>query len=332
MRIHYHCDHNHALAVFASGKSDLSNNRLFCPYTCGLNFVSILRAERISFGRYRGPLSIKCAYGGPETYAMGRRRHVVDKDRYLILNAGQEYWSEIDEFVPVESFCIWFRPGFAEDVHAGMTLRSDDLLDDPFLQVTGRSFFERTYTHDSLVSPHIERIRHAVGEDWLTDAHLEEMFHSLMESMLDSQRAVKTEVNRVSALKASTRHELYRRLHVSRDYLDANLTSQVLLPELAAVAELSTHHYLRMFQQLFGETPREYQSRKRMERACHLLKSTRRAVTEICLDVGFESLGSFSWDFRRRYGVPPSKYREMIQSRPVKKQTGRSGAAANPVQ
>src|SRR5262249_27858422 len=86
------------------------------------------------------------------------------------------------------------------------------------------------------------------------------------------------------------------------------------LADAAAEAYLSPFHFLRLFRQAFGETPHEFLTRVRLERAQLLLSTSRRPVTEVCLDVGFSSLGSFSTLFSRRVGVSPSVFRRRARS------------------
>src|SRR5687768_6657662 len=79
---------------------------------------------------------------------------------------------------------------------------------------------------------------------------------------------------------------------------------------VAAVAHISEAHFSRTFRAVFGETPHRYLQRRRVERSMFLLRETERSVTDICLDVGFSSLGTFSRTFREIVGMPPSQYRE----------------------
>jgi AraC-like DNA-binding protein len=87
------------------------------------------------------------------------------------------------------------------------------------------------------------------------------------------------------------------------------LQQPLTLSQIAEVAWLSTHHFLRLFKRTFHETPHQYLIRKRIERAKYLLAHTDLSVTDVCLEVGFESLGSFSWLFRRRVGASPETFR-----------------------
>ena len=81
------------------------------------------------------------------------------------------------------------------------------------------------------------------------------------------------------------------------------------IPAVAAVAHLSEAHFIRSFRAVFGETPHRYLQRRRVERSMFLLRETDRSVTDICFDVGFTSLGTFSRTFRESVGETPSGYR-----------------------
>ena len=95
----------------------------------------------------------------------------------------------------------------------------------------------------------------------------------------------------------------------ARDTLDRRFAQRLDVPAMARVAHVSPAHFSRQFRQTFGETPHRYLQRRRVERAMELLRETDRPVTEICLDVGFNSLGTFSRTFRDVVGESPSAYR-----------------------
>src|SRR6187549_2775093 len=78
---------------------------------------------------------------------------------------------------------------------------------------------------------------------------------------------------------------------------------------VAAVAHVSEAHFIRSFRSVFGETPHRYLQRRRVERSMFLLRETDRSVTDICFDIGFTSLGTFSRTFRQVVGETPSGYR-----------------------
>jgi transcriptional regulator GlxA family with amidase domain len=111
--------------------------------------------------------------------------------------------------------------------------------------------------------------------------------------------------------------DLNRRLLRARDAMDRSYAEPLDNAALAAVAHLSPQHFLRAFRSAFGETPHRYLQRRRVERAMWLLRSTERSVTDICMEVGFTSVGSFSRVFRDVVGEPPSAYRRRGPVGPV---------------
>jgi AraC-like DNA-binding protein len=103
--------------------------------------------------------------------------------------------------------------------------------------------------------------------------------------------------------------DLNRRLLRARDAMDRAYAEPLDVRAVAAVAHLSEFHFIRSFRACFGETPHRYLQRRRVERAMFLLRETDRSVTDVCLDVGFASLGTFSRTFREIVGETPSAYR-----------------------
>ena len=111
--------------------------------------------------------------------------------------------------------------------------------------------------------------------------------------------------------------EQNRRLLRARDAMDRSYAQPLDIPRLAALAYVSEAHFIRTFRATFGETPHRYLQRRRVERAMFLLRQTDRSVTEICFDVGFASLGSFSRTFTEIVGKTPSVYRDESSPTPV---------------
>jgi AraC-like DNA-binding protein len=100
-----------------------------------------------------------------------------------------------------------------------------------------------------------------------------------------------------------------RHLLRAKDLADARYFDSLGVDDLARAAGLSRAHFSREFRAAFGESPHEYLLTRRMERAAALLRNTDRSVTDVCLSVGLQSIGSFTTSFKRTYGVTPTAYR-----------------------
>ncbi len=104
-------------------------------------------------------------------------------------------------------------------------------------------------------------------------------------------------------------HHVLIRLCNARDML-CQIEEEVL--SIAFVAKeigMSPYHFSRLFKAVFGVSPNQYQLKARLERAKILLLSTEFSVTQICMEVGFSSLGSFSTTFTKVMGLSPSAFR-----------------------
>jgi AraC-like DNA-binding protein len=109
-------------------------------------------------------------------------------------------------------------------------------------------------------------------------------------------------------LMATGRESTNRRMLRARDAMDRDHRRELDVPELAAIACVSEAHFIRTFKATFGETPHRYLQRRRIERAMYLLRTTNNDITDVCMEVGFSSLGTFSRTFRRIVGESPSAY------------------------
>ena len=94
-----------------------------------------------------------------------------------------------------------------------------------------------------------------------------------------------------------------------RDVLDSRYAEPLDVATLAELAHMSSEHLIRSFRAVFGETPHRYLQRRRVERAMFWLRTTDEQVTEVCLAVGFSSLGTFTRTFRAVVGQTPTQYR-----------------------
>ena len=91
--------------------------------------------------------------------------------------------------------------------------------------------------------------------------------------------------------------------------MDRDHRRELDVASLASIACVSEAHFIRTFKATFGETPHRYLQRRRIERAMYLLRTTSNDITDICMEVGFSSLGTFGRTFRQIVDQSPSAYR-----------------------
>ncbi|MEM9986886.1 MAG: AraC family transcriptional regulator, partial [Bacteroidota bacterium] len=115
----------------------------------------------------------------------------------------------------------------------------------------------------------------------------------------------------LTSAKLSTKRELYRRLCQARAYMHSHLDEVLDLDTLSQVACLSKYHFIRLFKEAFGQTPRQYLIAQRLEQASSLLIHTKKTFHEICQEVGLKDSSSFGRLFKRTFGATPHLYRQM---------------------
>jgi AraC-like DNA-binding protein len=104
-------------------------------------------------------------------------------------------------------------------------------------------------------------------------------------------------------------------LRRARDMLGRDYALPLNVPAMARAALMSPSLFSRRFREVYGDTPYGYLQARRVERAMALLRRRDMSVTDVCMAVGFTSLGSFSSTFTRLVGEPPSTYKARDHSR-----------------
>jgi AraC-like DNA-binding protein len=106
-----------------------------------------------------------------------------------------------------------------------------------------------------------------------------------------------------------------QRLCRARDLLRDIQDGPRSVKAVARACGFSQFHFIRIFKLMFGETPHQYRLRFQVEKAKQLLILTDLSVTDVCFEVGFLSLGSFSARFGERVGLSPSSFQRHYQQR-----------------
>jgi AraC-like DNA-binding protein len=104
--------------------------------------------------------------------------------------------------------------------------------------------------------------------------------------------------------------DIYQRIATAKIFIDENYHEPIDLDKISQQAFLSRYHFHRLFTKIYRRTPHQYLTQKRLNKAKDLL-SENRAIADVCNEVGFESIGSFSVLFKKEMGFAPTYYRNM---------------------
>ncbi|QUL54934.1 helix-turn-helix transcriptional regulator [Paenibacillus tritici] len=258
-----------------------------------------------------GPLSIKTFRNGRAYYRTKFGHYAVEKEGYLLLNEGEQYAIAIESETEVDSFCVFFKAGFAEEFHSAIHLGAEKSLDDPFSDSRHPlQFHTKSYRHSHLITPLIEDFKNSLPVLGSEKLWVDEQYQHLMQALITVHQKISQEINTLPGMRPATREELFRRLTVAYEYLHAYYNQNVSLDEVSRVACLSKNHLIRNFRHFFNRTPHQFIIEKRILEAQRLLSQTESSVTEISLSVGFENPSSFNKVFKQRTGFSPQVFRK----------------------
>jgi AraC-like DNA-binding protein len=266
----------------------------------------IVRSDYI-VTEYETTLSIKTVAAGEAWYLTPHGRYRVTPDVFLILNEGQRYSMEAGQ--GTETLCPFFAPGFASEALRAERAAEACLLEDVGQARPQADFVERLHPMSGAVGAIVRAMHAAVHSRRASQPLLQDQFFDLARSLVRLRDEDRRTAAAFPAARRTTREELYRRLHLARDFLFCSYAQPVSVSDAASVAMLSLFHFHRSFKAAFGVSPMQFLQARRLDVAGDLLRRGHR-VTDVAGAVGFESHGSFSTLFRKRFGVAPRDLRK----------------------
>jgi AraC-like DNA-binding protein len=278
------------------------------------NSIVCGKSRYAEYAKFRQTLSIKTIVNGTEHYFVDRRRLSVSDETYLVLNENREYSSVLETPEDAFSFCIFFRPGLANEIAADSRRSVARALDaGSEARFVPMEFSEHLRRHDKDLTAALRHVRRHVVAGVTDMGWYDEQFNFLLERLICNERALALEYERLDCINKARRRELIRRLRQSTDFIHSNLQRKLSLAEIARAACLSEYHYLRLFGQVFQMTPMSYLRVQRVQRAIALLQSSSMEIQEIAAQVGFTRLSLWR-NVKRAIGEGPLKMRQRDKS------------------
>jgi len=281
------------------------------------NGFALFSSENLLGENQKTRFSIRFGINGIQEYHIKDRVLQVNQQQFLVMNAGTEYTvkAQNDESTTMLAFC--YNEDFVRDfvnVHAS---KQESLIDrNGIYDLIEHSpeFPLHTLLVDQEVRPVIRDIVHAklyLSADEVDDYSI---FNRMLEMVFTDCTSQLQNFENQKIVKQSTKVELYKRLSIARDYIQANYCQEINLNELSRVACLSPYHFHRAFKKTFGITPKKFVTALRIERAKWLLRKKDYNVQAICQEVGFKDVSSFTRLFSTYTDLTPSAYRNQFTS------------------
>jgi AraC family transcriptional regulator len=274
------------------------------------NFVLHAKSNQF-YWEGHGQLSIKTFSNGKAHYKTNQGFFAVEETRHLLLNEG-DYTISIDQNHEIESFCVFFKNGFAEEVLRTLMDSSDKLLVDPYKKTSSVGFFEKTYPTNRSLGTQIKLFKDNLTLLKQDPIGYEEQFYQLMQTMLWGHYDTLKETESLKAIRKSTREELFKRISIAHDFIRSFYDKPIKLNDIAQAACLSPNHLLRAYSQIYGKTPHQHISEFKIQKAMQLLAQLDFNMTDITFELGYDNPVSFSKMFKQHVGVSPLQFRKKV--------------------
>jgi len=261
-----------------------------------------------------GTLSIFSNVKGASRCKVGRQWTSIGTDHYFLSNHEQHYSFAIEgDTQSTETLNIHFGQALVQEMITGMQASINTQLDTPFAPGSDAPrFFERLYERDDTFDYLVRAVMAAKEAGPNASLLLDEKLLDLLSYLLQNHQRETKQVHQLALLNGVAREEIYRRLTRTVDLMHTDLCDSLTLDDLAATASLSKFHFLRLFKQAFRQTPHQFLSHLRVQKASALLRKTNLSIAEIAEAVGYDNNVTFYRSFRKQYQLSPSHFRSQV--------------------
>ncbi|MBV6646720.1 MAG: helix-turn-helix transcriptional regulator [Cyclobacteriaceae bacterium] len=259
-----------------------------------------------------GPFSLFFNLRGLSRVRLDRKWFQVSEGFYCISNKGQSYDLHIPKVDQVETLNIHFGQSLFYEVAQLITKGHSFTLDqscnscNTVFELLPKTILLSSGLRDKLRK--LYRYGLTAGEEYSIDTEYE-LTSTLLEYVLLDAMERSGKLDNLNSSKTSTRKELFRRISVGIEYIHDNRLVGLDLDSIAASCSLSKFHMIRTFKEIYGQTPIEYITRLRLQRALELLQNTKKDFGDIAFQLGFSERSAFTRFVKKRTGKTPSGVR-----------------------
>ncbi len=251
---------------------------------------------------------IKMVVRGTENYTYQKRHIPLQSGDFMLVPNRVAGRVGIASRTPVRGVCISLDPELVAQVDGSARLigesshatlldlsQTDDVLHlhqsgsamGGFMRTFGQKFTQNTVPSTSMPS---------------------DFYYEVAELFVAEYRMATKGMERIAAVKANTRRELYRRLQMAVGLMEDSYLRPMTMADIAHAALLSEYQFFRLFKSVRGISPYQFILEKRLSTGKRLLAGGHNSVSEAALAAGFADVFSFSKAFKNKYGVSPTRW------------------------
>lgn len=247
--------------------------------------------------------SLKIPVNGSEYYSTGNVLNKVDPGTFMLVQPGEDVRAVVDAQSPVLGKCIYLDKDDFD--RAWAIISNGDVLDQ-----CGTTAAPELYSGKYRMEE--DKLGGLLRELMFTKSHhlTDEVYLKLATGLVEQQMGAVEMMKRLQVKKRTTKKEVYDRLMVARMYIYDNYPEDIDLDVIALNSGLSKFHLLRLFKSVFGCTPYQMLTERRLEKARELMALGKYSLEDVAHLSGFNQRRTFTASFKRKFGVSPKSYQK----------------------
>jgi len=277
------------------------NGTKFRDVNQGGNHIVFSKCTQAELTIENSGYSIKAPIQGEENYTIDSKHYKIKHGEFLIVNKNQNLTCKVNSLIDVKGNCVYL---------------DEKLVDNTFNDIINKNlFFDKANSNElnlyngnyRIENNGLSSILIQLTKGNICDFNLEEWYVNFAFELLKHQFGVNQLMNKLNISKYSTKQELRSRLNTAKSYIIDNYKEDLTIEKISLNACVSKFHLIRTFKEVFGETPYNYLTRIRLDKASKLINQNKFSIEYIAIETGFKDRQNLSRNFKNQFGYSPSE-------------------------
>ncbi|MBT31652.1 MAG: hypothetical protein CMO01_18505 [Thalassobius sp.] len=269
--------------------------------------------KSISFSNHFTSFGIISLLAGSGNFKINNVETLLDQNSFVIVNRGSKVSFSVNQTPQQKTKIVYLffnhilSQLVAKDIFHNLNeqILTENSIDD-------YSLIEHIHFNNASLKENLHTLL-SLGDSCASFQALKAdmLIRKMLEDIITENYAAFRMADNLNVIKQSTKVSLYKRIAIAKSWMETHFSLPLKLTDLADIAMVNSQHFLRLFKKAYNTTPHQYLTEIRLRQAKRLLTHPTKSVSEVCYEVGFESLSSFSILFKKQTGHSPKKFKMM---------------------